>query len=155
MEEWATIILPPTPPLPLDRLAVSRPDGRGGLPNAQIWNLDGGVDPAVALAGSGDADEEHRREATIAPVSGIGSESSSLHWDPAAGPAIPFAAPRNTGGNVPPRPRCRRRTRHASFGSNVVLGRFLPWFGRSGEGGMGGGGSKNREGRDKCERRGS
>ena len=117
MEEWATIILPPTPPLPLDRLAVSRPDGRGGLPNAQIWNLDGGVDPAVALAGSEDADDDHRanpaarvaarvrrREATIASVSGIGSESSSLHWDPAAGPAIPFAAPRHAGSNVPPRP---------------------------------------------------
>ena len=69
-----------------------------------MWNLDGGVDPAVALAGSEDADEEHhanpaarvaarvrRREATIAPASGIGSESSSLHWDPAAGQAIPFA----------------------------------------------------------------
>jgi len=71
------------------------------------------LDPAVALAGSEDADEEHHanpaarvaaRVRRRAPVSGIGSESSSLHWDPAAGPAIPFAAPRHTGGNVPPRP---------------------------------------------------
>jgi hypothetical protein len=45
-----------------------------------------------------------RREATIAPAYGIGSESSSLHWDPAAGQAIPFAAPRHAGGNAPPRP---------------------------------------------------
>jgi hypothetical protein len=99
MEEWATIILPPTPPLPLDRLAVSRPDGRGGLPNAQIWNLDGGVDPAVALAGSGDADEEHRAnrasggERRRSPRS-PGSDPSPPRSIGIRRPARPFRSPR-------------------------------------------------------------
>ena len=68
----------------------------GALGTVDVLDL---KDPAARVAA-----RVRRRGATIAPVSGIGSESSSLHWDPAAGQAIPFAAPRHAGGNAPPRP---------------------------------------------------